>query len=146
MAGRAAMQFREVQPHEGPSQEALTVAFTPGSMPGHVGAIEVDVQGNITGFYLIMRVAGREAMVNCSVQMAWWAPYGQNRNAHPEERRRRGRRTRRRQNRNHQEPRGLAAAAAAQAVQQPGSSRDAPPDGLDWELEEGRSPRDMWHT
>ena len=145
MAGRAAMQFREVQPHEGPSQEALTVAFTPGSMPGHVGAIEVDVQGNITGFYLIMRVAGREAMVNCSVQMAWWAPYGQNRNAHPEERRR-GRRTRRRQNRNHQEPRGLAAAAAAQAVQQPGSSRDAPPDGLDWELEEGRSPRDMWHT
>ena len=100
MAGRAAMQFRQVQPHEGPSQEALTVAFTPGSMPGHVGAIEVDVQGNITGFYLIMRVAGREAMVNCSVQMAWWAPYGQNRNAHPEERRR-GRRTRRRQNRNH---------------------------------------------
>ena len=129
------------EPLERPSWEALTDAFVPGSMPGRVRAIEVDQQGIVTGFFLIMDVAGREALVECSVRLATYTRRGQNGNTQQQEEQRehRRRRRRRRQNRNRQQQEPPpAAAAAAEAVQQPGrrlatGSRDAPPDEFDWE-------------
>ena len=53
-----------------PSWEALTEAFVPGSRP-EVRIIEVDSEHNIIQrVTLIVDVAGREAYVECSVQIA----------------------------------------------------------------------------
>ena len=58
------------EPLERPSWEALTDAFVPGSTP-EVRIIEVDSRHNIIQrVTLIVDVAGREAYVECSVQIA----------------------------------------------------------------------------
>ena len=119
--------------------EALTEAFVPGSRP-EVRIFEVDSEHNsFPRVTLIVDVAGREAYVECIVRSAH---YARRRLAtgSQEEQRTRSRSPRRDTTQEELLP---AVAEAAEAVQQPGSSRDAPPDGLDWELEEGRSPRDM---
>ena len=121
------------EPLERPSWEALTEAFAPGSTPGRVAAIFVDQHNNVTEFFLLMPVAGREALVECSVGLATYTRRGRGQNR--QESRSRSRRRWRPRRTRQQEPPAAAAAAAevAKAVQQP-SSRDAPPDGLDWAL------------
>ena len=126
------------EPLERPSWEALTDAFVPGSTP-EVRIIEVDSQHNIIQrVTLIVDVAGREAYVECIVRSAH---YARRRLATGSQEEQRARSRSPRRDTTQEEP-PPAAAAAAEAVQQPGSSRDAQNDGLDWELEES-CPRDM---
>ena len=117
--------------------EALTEAFVPGSRP-EVRIFEVDSEHNsFPRVTLIVDVAGREAYVECIVRSAH---YARRRLAtgSQEEQRTRSRSPRRDTTQEELLP---AVAEAAEAVQQPGSSRDAQNDGLDGELEES-CPRD----